>query len=139
MANYIDTRDLAEEREELKQQILDDFLDQFEQYADRTESFEDIRFQEEELESFVDYWSTKLEKIEAIDKVEEEVGSEFTFGVTLIPESDFEEYVEEFATDCGYISRDFPSWIEIDWDKTAYNVRHDYSYVTYFETEYLYR
>ena len=28
------------------------------------------------------------------------------------------EFAEQIATDCGYISRDFPSWIEIDWEKT---------------------
>ena len=28
------------------------------------------------------------------------------------------EFAEMIATDCGYISRDFPSWIEIDWEKT---------------------
>lgn len=139
MANYIDTRYLVEEREELKQQILDDFLDQFEQYADMTESFEDIRFQEEELESFVDHWSAELEKIKAIDKVEEEVGSEFEYGILLISEMYFKEYIEEFVKDCGYISKDFPSWIEIDWKRTADNVRQDYSSVIYFETEYLYR
>ena len=57
----------------------------------------------------------------------------------LIAEDDFEEYVEELVTDCGYISKDLPSWIEIDWKATANNVRQDYSEVDFRGTTYLYR
>ena len=28
------------------------------------------------------------------------------------------DFAEQIATDCGYISRDMPTWIEIDWEKT---------------------
>ena len=28
------------------------------------------------------------------------------------------EFAETIASDCGYVSRDMPSWIEIDWEKT---------------------
>jgi len=28
------------------------------------------------------------------------------------------EFAEMIASDCGYVSRDMPSWIEIDWEKT---------------------
>ena len=28
------------------------------------------------------------------------------------------EFAEVIASDCGYVSRDMPSWIEIDWEKT---------------------
>ena len=28
------------------------------------------------------------------------------------------EFAEIIASDCGYVSRDMPSWIEIDWEKT---------------------
>ena len=27
-------------------------------------------------------------------------------------------FAETIASDCGYVSRDMPSWIEIDWEKT---------------------
>ena len=47
---YLDTRDLIEERDNLKQQILDSFLENFPHYEEMTESFEDIRFEEEEIE-----------------------------------------------------------------------------------------
>lgn len=49
------------------------------------------------------------------------------YPVTIIRDSYFEEYTEELITDCGYISKDFPSWIAIDWEKTANAVQQDYT------------
>ena len=38
------------------------------------------------------------------------------------------DFPEQLASDCGYISRDFPSWIEIDWVKTWDNtLSYDYT------------
>ena len=28
------------------------------------------------------------------------------------------EFAEQIATDCGYVTRELPHWIEIDWEKT---------------------
>ena len=48
------------------------------------------------------------------------------YPLTLIHENYFEDYTEELVTDCGYISRDFPLWIMIDWNEKAENVKVDY-------------
>ena len=38
------------------------------------------------------------------------------------------DFAEQIATDCGYITRDLPSWIEIDWQKTWNNtLSYDYT------------
>ena len=38
------------------------------------------------------------------------------------------EFAEMIASDCGYVSRDMPSWIEIDWQKTWDNaLSYDYT------------
>ena len=37
------------------------------------------------------------------------------------------DFAEQIATDCGYITRDLPSWIEIDWEKTWDNLSYDYT------------
>ena len=38
------------------------------------------------------------------------------------------EFAEVIASDCGYVSRDMPSWIEIDWEKTWDNaLSYDYT------------
>lgn len=135
--NTLDTRNLAERREALKQEILDSFLENFPHYEEMTESFEDIRFEEEEIESWKQDFEDELKEIEEIDDVENELGSEFEYGVTLIDVDDFEEFIEQDLEDCGYIPKDFPSWIEIDWKATANNVKVDYTEVTYQNNSYL--
>ena len=38
------------------------------------------------------------------------------------------DFAEQIATDCGYITRDLSSWIEIDWQKTWDNaLSYDYT------------
>ena len=136
---YLDTRDLAETREELKQSILDSFLENFPHYEAMTDTFEDIRFEEEEIESWREDWIDEIEIITDINNLEDEVGSEWEYGVTLIEEDEFEDFIREDLVDIGYIPKDFPSWIEIDWEATASNVRQDYSEVDYQGRTYLFR
>ena len=37
------------------------------------------------------------------------------------------EFAKEIVSDCGYISKDMPNWIEIDWEKTWDNLSYDYT------------
>lgn len=136
--NVLDTRDLIEKRDELKEEILNDFLECFPQYEDMTESYEDILMEEEEIQDWKEGWSEEINHIEEIDFIENEV-SEFNDGTTLIDESDMEEYVKVLLEDLGYIPQDFPSWIKIDWSSTTDNVKQDYSEITYQGREYFYR
>lgn len=129
--DIIDTRDLIEKRDELKQSILDSFLENFEHYEDRTECFEDILFEEEEIQSWKEIWEDELEQIGEINKIEDELGREFDYGVTLVHEDYWEEYVEDLLVEIGYLPKDIPSWIEIDWEATANNVKVDYTEVEY--------
>lgn len=139
------TRDLAERRDELKQLILDDSNERF---NTEHEEFEDIDLflndeaseciTQEEKDDFYFYWEDELNEIAEIDKIESEC-SEFHFGCTLIHEDYFKEYCEELCEDCGYISKDLPSFIEIDWSATAHNMKADYSAITYQGETYLYR
>jgi hypothetical protein len=138
--SYLDTRDLETEREDLKQEILNDFLEVFPHYEDMTDTFEDIRFEEEEIESWKDNWFTELEIIETINNLENEVGSEFSDGVTLIDEDDFEDYCEEFVDDC-YGLRDVPQLIRnnINWSGIADDIKQDYTEVNFRGETYLFR
>ena len=143
----IDTRDLIEKRDELKQSILDDFNDKFntefddfdDVILDRLDSEDFEHIDKDAIEDLKIYWETEYKEIEEINQVEEEVGSEFSYGCTLIEEDDFEDYCEELVIDCGYIPNDFPSWIEIDWEATASNMKQDYSELDYQGITYLFR
>lgn len=44
------------------------------------------------------------------------------YPITLIRDEYFTTYVQELCEDIGYISKDFPGWIAIDWETTAENV-----------------
>lgn len=137
----MDSRDLEIERTELKQEILNDFLEVFPQYEDMTDTFEDIRLDEEEIESWRDNWQTELEVIEAINELENSVGSEWSCGVTLIDEDDFQDYCEELVSDIGDLPKDLPSYISnnIDWEGVAEDLKVGYSEATFRGTTYLYR
>ena len=141
--NTLDTRDLIEKREELQQTVLDSFLENFPHYEGMTESFEDILFEEEEIQSWKEGWLDEIEEITDIEKLEDEInsyaGDNFDDGVYLIDADDFEDFVEQDLEDLGYIPKDFPTWIEIDWEATANNVQQDYTEVTFRGITYLYR
>lgn len=131
-----DTRDLIEQREELKQQVLDSHNETF--FDQVVDDYEDIDF-EEVTSEWKEDWLDAIALIGEIDFVEDTIGDEFEYGVTLIEEAEFEEYVEDFLEDCGYIPKDFPSWIVIDWAETADNVKQDYSELEFDGVTYLYR
>lgn len=136
----LDSRDLIEKRTEDKQDILDSFLDTFPHYEDMTDTFEDIRFEEEEIESWKEEWLYELNSIREIDELEDNISSsEWDYGLNLIEEGEFEDYCEELVIDCGYIPKDFPTWIEIDWSTTVNNIKQDYSEVEFRGEFFLYR
>ena len=138
----LDTRDLITEREDLQQTILDSFLEEFPQYEDMTDTFEDIRFEEEEIESWKDGWLNEIAVIEAINDLENEISnSEWDYGLQLIEEDEFQDYCEELVNDIGDLPRDLPSYIKdnINWEGVADDLRVDYSEVDYQGNTYLYR
>lgn len=49
------------------------------------------------------------------------------YPVILIQDDYFTKYTKELLDDVGYIPKDFPSWIKIDWEETAENVKEDYT------------
>ena len=61
------------------------------------------------------------------------------YPLLLIKHEYFTEYTKEMLEDCGYIPKDFSSWIAIDWEKTAEAVKEDYSLITIGAEDYWYR
>ena len=147
MSNIIDTRDLQERLEELQglkeavetaQSTVDELMvsDLAAAQPDFDEKLDEARTElDEACEAFDGEAQAELEELEALS---EEV-SEWTSGNQLIPEDDFEDYCQELCEDIGDIPRDLPSYIVIDWEATARNLKADYSEVEYQGTTYLYR
>lgn len=127
--DILDSRDLITLREELR----DTLLQQYNEHNTPVDSYDDM-----DMEWFSDTNDTLLH-IKEIDALEDELNSEWKFGVALINEDYFTDYCEELCRDCGYISDNFPGWIEIDWKNTANNIRVDYNEVEYRGETYLCR
>ena len=127
---YLDTRDLQTRLEELESERED-----FQNTVNDAEEGEEKQTAQEELDSWE---GDNLEELEALRELKDEV-SEWDDGNTLIPEEDWIDYVEEMLQDCGYLPRNLPWYIEIDWEKTAENIAQDYGTVDYLGTTYYYR
>lgn len=115
--SHIDTRDLIDE---LRAMVGDEDHPAAEMIA--------------ELEDF------ETERVQVLQDLIDDVGRRAQDGVTLIPESEFEEYARELAEDIGAISGDgeWPGTC-IDWTKAARELRMDYTTVEFEGTTYLYR
>lgn len=61
------------------------------------------------------------------------------YPVTLIRDSHFEDYCDECLEDWGIVMEDLPSFVVIDREATAENMKADYSSVEIDGTEYWYR
>lgn len=61
------------------------------------------------------------------------------YPLSLIREGYFVAYTEELVKDTEGLPRDFPSYIVVDWEATAENVKADYSTVEFDGQTYYYR
>lgn len=82
------------------------------------EVIKNCSYEFEVIESYCNCVGCYNDIYEIIEKVEESYNGEF--------ESDI-HFVSTILEDCGDIPQNLPSYIHIDWDKTAWNVMLDYS------------
>jgi polyhydroxyalkanoate synthesis regulator phasin len=61
------------------------------------------------------------------------------YPLTLIRDSYFVDYVQELLEDCGDIPKNLPHYIHIDWERTARDIRVDYSGADFHGVTYWYR
>jgi predicted nuclease with TOPRIM domain len=137
--DILDSRDLddlleslRDEREDLAEE-LNDAMSEYEKARDGVDDSDDeLEEAKEALEKAEDAlanFDDDHERLIAdLQDASEEI-SEWSDGATLILDTYWVEYVQEMCEDVGYISKDFPWWIEIDWEKTAENVKMDYTEV----------
>lgn len=138
-----DTRDLIEYREFLESSLVDswnDYILEVEE-EDRVVEANDINEVDLSLDGFVQRFQEEIEEYESIrnfcDQLSESI--DFTYGESVIHEAYFTDYCEELLKDCGYIPQDFPTWIELDFEATAENMKADYTTVEYFGNTYYIR
>lgn len=104
---------------------------------ERYEELEEDEERDEEDEKEFKLLESLLEELKGMGGDEQWKGD--WYPITLIRDSYFKDYTEELCKDVGYISSDFPSWIEVDWEATADNVQQDYSSIEIEGVEYWYR
>lgn len=147
MSNILDSRDLQERIEEL--QGLKDAVDEAQSHvdelenvpeADRTETWESDmdEARKKRITAEDDFGNSDREELDELIALSDEV-SEWSSGAQLIPEEDFEDYCQELCKDIGDVPDTFPSYIVIDWEATAQNLKIDYAECEYQGTTYLYR
>jgi hypothetical protein len=114
MSDCIDTRDLVEERNELRELVYDvkGSLDE-----------DDVR---------------RLHAIEKLFRELEDIGGNRPEdGVIMIPDYEFEAYARSFAEEIGAINDD-ARWPNnhIDWEAAARHLQMDYTAVTFEDSDY---
>ena len=101
-----------------KQNNIDDKLEEI--------SNKELEIQECEVE-----YSRCAEELKELEALKKEISNNsdegFEYGIQLIHEDDIDDYFHEMLIDCGYIPKDMPSWIVIDWQATYNNMKQDYS------------
>jgi multidrug efflux pump subunit AcrA (membrane-fusion protein) len=134
-AHLSTTRDRADD----ERKALDDAEDDDDAQRavdDAKEALDDAKADLESAES--NFTQDERQELAELEELESEV-SEWRYGATLIPESDFTDYCRELLVDCGDLPSDLPSYVVIDWEATADNLRADYSEGEYNGTTYLFR
>ena len=126
-------RDALQEAVDEAQEAYTDFLDGLddETDADDTEEGRDLADTLAGERKALAEWEAgddpeELAKLKAFAADLEGYG-DWDHGETLIRESYFTEYCEDMLKDCGELPREIPSYVVIDWEATAENLKIDYT------------
>lgn len=94
---------------------------------------------QEILQEWDDDNGEELEALKKLNEEGEQNAGDWEHGATLIREDYFTEYCEELLQDIGDLPKDVPGYLVIDWEKTADNLKADYSEVDFDGETYLVR
>ena len=121
--DVIDSRDVIGRIEELEEERQDlvDTLFSYEEDGDDKAAFE-------AKDTLAEWDADNADELKALKDLANEAGSspDWEYGESLIRDSYFTEYAQQLLEDCGELPPDLPSYIEIDWEATARNLRVDY-------------
>ena len=128
-----DLETLNDELNDLESELYD--IENEEDYTDKQNDIdnklEEIAEKENEIQDCeLEYkrYSEELEELEALkEEIESNSDEGFEYGIQLIHENYIDDYLDELLDSCGYIPKDLPSWIKIDWGVTYDNMKEDYN------------
>ena len=126
--DIMDSRDVIQKLEELESE-RQDLLDAIEDAETEEEKAE----AEEALKEWEEYGNGDVyPALKAFCEEGETASSDWSYGATLIKDSYFVEYAQQFAEDIGAIDRN-ASWPNdcIDWDKAAEELQQDYTSIDF--------
>ena len=124
---------LNDELNDLESGLYD--IENEEDYADKQcdidNKLEEIADKENEIQECEFEYNRYSEELTELESLKEEISDNsdegFEYGIQLIHENYIDDYLHELLIDCGYIPKDMPSWIEIDYDATYNNMKQDYN------------
>lgn len=141
-SDIIDIRDIIERVEELEseREALEESANEERDDDEQNEGLE----AKAELESWDEDNKEELDTLNGL--LEELAGNGGDhqwkgnwYPVTLISDSHFVDAMRDLVQDIGDMPKEIPSYLEINWEKTAENLQADYSSVEYEGTTYWYR
>ena len=124
---------LNDELNDLQNDLYD--IENEDDYADKQNDIdnklEHIAEKEKEIQDCEIEYNRYVEEIEELEALKEEIENNsdegFEYGIQIIHENDIDDYFSEMLFDCGYIPKDMPQWIEINWQATYNNMKQDYN------------
>lgn len=108
--------------------LSDDIIDVRDIIA-RIEELADMPVRDKEARTEYNSLKKIMSELATVGGGDEEYNGDW-YPLTLIADSYFTDYARELLEDVGDLPRDLPSYIEIDWNATARNIRVDYTPVT---------
>lgn len=155
-SDTLDVRDLIERCEELRTERDDlqgaidtakadaDGFDPEQGGGDEVELQQAIAATERDLEAWSDEYASELSDLESVLADLKGTGGDeqwngHWYPLTLIRYDHFTDHCKELAEEFQYLNSDFPTWIEIDWEATARNMKVNYQSVDIDGVEFYYR
>jgi len=145
--DVIDSRDIIARIDELEtdEGILQDAIIEAEEALESSEGAraemqagKELTEARETLIDFNEENEAELDNLKAIAEQCENY-ADWKYGEALINEMYFTEYCMDMLKDTGYLPDNLPSWIAIDEDQTAENMKDDYMTVDFDGTDYYMR
>ena len=135
LKNYYesDLESLNDELNDLQNELYDieNEEDYFDKENDIYNKLEEISDKENEIQECEFEYNRYAEELEELGALKEEISNNsdegFEYGIQLIHENYIDDYLDELLDECGYIPKDLPYWVKIDWQATYDHMKEDYN------------